>query len=201
MQCTYEDNIIETITFHFDLHQLTHLRKSFIMYRFDFLLLNHSSLHTNFPHQIVFAKCNLKVYYPPPSESEVWYYPEADLILIRPGSHKFSWKKTLSNLNIDGQVTVFNRTMLNILKNFVSHETIECYDKDPPWFNKRIKSLIQEVTVLLEAFQTNRNNLKMITCLNIPNYPLALLINTSKQSYYSKIVEKLENTQRSSKAY
>ena len=30
---------------------------------------------------------------------------------------------------------------------------------------------------------------------------LALLINTAKQNYYSKIIEKLQNTQRSSKAY
>ena len=41
----------------------------------------------------------------------------------------------------------------------------------------------------------------MITCLNNLNDCLALLINTAKQNYYSKIVEKLQNTQSSSKAY
>ena len=71
----------------------------------------------------------------------------------------------------------------------------------PPWFNKRIKSLIQEGALLLETFRKNRNNVEIITCLNNFNDRLALLINTAKQNFYSKIVEKLQNTQRSSKAY
>ena len=87
------------------------------------------------------------------------------------------------------------------MKNFIPHETIVCDDKDPPWFNKRIKSLIQEGALLLETFRKNRNNVEIITCLNNFNDRLALLINTVKQNFYSKIVEKFQNTQRSSKAY
>ena len=34
--------------------------------------------------------------------------------------------------------------MNNILSNFILHETIVCDDKATPWFNKAIKSLIQE---------------------------------------------------------
>ena len=33
---------------------------------------------------------------------------------------------------------------MNILSNFIPHGTIACDDKGPPWFNKAIKSLIQE---------------------------------------------------------
>ena len=66
---------------------------------------------------------------------------------------------------------------------------------------KRIKSLIQEGALLIETFRKNRNNVEIITCLNNFNDRLALLINTAKQNFYSKIVEKLQNTQRSSKAY
>ena len=33
---------------------------------------------------------------------------------------------------------------MNILSNFIRHETIVCDDKEPQWFNKAIKSLIQE---------------------------------------------------------
>ena len=161
----------------------------------------HSCLHANCHHQIVFAKFDLKIYYPPPYEREVWHYQEADSILIRRAIHEFNWKRALSNLNVDEQVTVFNRTILNIMKNFIPHETIVCDDKDPPWFNKRIKSLIQEGALLLETFQKNRNNVEVITSLNNFNDRLALLIKTAKQNFYSKIVEKLQNTQRSSKAY
>ena len=122
-------------------------------------------------------------------------------ILIRRVIYEFNWKRALPNLNIDEQVTVFNRTILNILRSFTPHETIVCDDKNPSWFNIRINSLIQEGTLLIETFRKNRNNVEIITCLNNLNDRLALLINTTKQNYYSKIVEKLQNTQRSSKAY
>ena len=32
----------------------------------------------------------------------------------------------------------------DILHNFITHEYIICNDRDPPWFNCKIKSLIQE---------------------------------------------------------
>ena len=87
------------------------------------------------------------------------------------------------------------------LRNFIPHETIVCDDKDPPWYNERIKSLMQEGTLFPETFRKNRNNVEIITCLNNLNDRLALLVNTAKQNYYSQIVEKLQNTQGSSKAY
>ena len=87
------------------------------------------------------------------------------------------------------------------MKNFVPHGTIVCDDKAPPWFNKRTKSLIQEGALLLETFRKNKYNVEIITCLNNFNDHLALFINTAKQNFCSQIVEKLQNTQRSSKAY
>ena len=41
-------------------------------------------------------------------------------------------------------VSIFNKTINNILSNYIPHETITCDDNDPPWFNKNIKQLIQE---------------------------------------------------------
>ena len=46
--------------------------------------------------------------------------------------------------SVNEKVDVFNRTILNVLSNFIPHETIVCDDKDPPWFNNRINTLIQE---------------------------------------------------------
>ena len=43
----------------------------------------HSSLHSNCHHQIVFAKFNLSIFYPPPYEGTVWYYERANTELIR----------------------------------------------------------------------------------------------------------------------
>ena len=47
-------------------------------------------------------------------------------------------KEMKSNTSIKEKVEIFNRTILNVLSNFIPHETIVCNDKDPPWFNNTI---------------------------------------------------------------
>ena len=42
----------------------------------------HSSLHPNCHHQIIHAKFNLKVFYPPPYKRVVWHYQDANNNLI-----------------------------------------------------------------------------------------------------------------------
>ena len=42
----------------------------------------HSSLHPNCHHQIVYAKFNLEIIYPPPYLREVWHYKDANIELI-----------------------------------------------------------------------------------------------------------------------
>ena len=101
----------------------------------------HPSLHPNCHHQFVFAKFNLKIYYPPPYLREVWHYKEANADLIKRAISNFNWEKTFSNTNINEKVCLFSKTILNILDNYIPHETIICDDKHPPWFNSRIKSL------------------------------------------------------------
>ena len=39
----------------------------------------HSSLHQNCHHQIIYAKINLKVCYPPPFRREIWHYQRANV--------------------------------------------------------------------------------------------------------------------------
>ena len=43
----------------------------------------HSSLHQNCHHQIIHAKFNLKVCYPPPYESEIWHYKHTNVDQIQ----------------------------------------------------------------------------------------------------------------------
>ena len=40
-------------------------------------------------------------------------------------------------------VHLFNKTIKNILSNYIPHETISSDDRDPPWINSKIKQLIQ----------------------------------------------------------
>ena len=43
----------------------------------------HPSLHPNCQHQIVFAKFNLTIFYPPPYKRLVWHYQQANTDLIK----------------------------------------------------------------------------------------------------------------------
>ena len=81
----------------------------------------HPSLHANCHHQIVYAKFNLKIRYPPPYEREVWHFHKADINLIRRAMNEFNWEKTFFNLDINGMVFVCNTTIKNIMANFIPH--------------------------------------------------------------------------------
>ena len=67
--------------------------------------------------------------------------------MIRKPISQFNSDKAFSNANVTKKVYIFSHTILNILSNFISHEYIMCDDRDPPWFNRKIKHLIQEKTM------------------------------------------------------
>ena len=68
----------------------------------------HSSLHPNSHHQIVFAKFNLKVYYPPLFERHVWHYKYANTAQIKNALASFNWEQALSNSSIDKKIYILN---------------------------------------------------------------------------------------------
>ena len=66
------------------------------------------------------------------------------------------------NTNDNEKVDIFNRTILNILSNFIPQETIVCNDKDPHWFSNRMKPLIQEKNSTYKTFRYNKDNPDLI---------------------------------------
>ena len=89
--------------------------------------------------------------------------------------------------------------MLNIINNCIPHETIICDDKDAPWFNSRIKSLIENKNKIHKNYQRLKSNSQLLGKLNLLQEQLHFLINKSKQNYYSRMTSKLTNVQRNSK--
>ena len=104
----------------------------------------HPSLHQNYHHQIIFCKLNLKIEYPPPYAREVWDYGKAQTDLINRAIDQFDWINLFLDKNINEQVILFNRTILNIFHNFIPNKIILCDDRDPPWMNEKIKQLIRK---------------------------------------------------------
>ena len=122
----------------------------------------HPSLHPNSHHQIVHAKFNLKINFPPPYEREIWHYGQGNTEFIRRAVHEFNWQREFSNLNINGRVSFFDKTILNIVSNFIPHETIICDDRDPPWINTRIRNLINDKKMLYKNYLRSGKNTKVL---------------------------------------
>ena len=120
-----------------------------------------SSLHPNCHHQIIYTKFNLEVIYPPPYACKVWHYQDSNVDLIRRSMNEFDWDRGFANKHVNENVLIFNKTVLNVLSNFILHEVIVCDNKDPPWFNRKIKSLFNEKLRTYNAYCKNSNNIQL----------------------------------------
>ena len=102
----FEGDAIEKLTSQFGLHQVikepTHIlgiSSSCIDLIFESRpnSINesgvHLPLHSDCHHQIIFAKFNLEIAYPPPYVQEVWHYKDANTELIRQAINEFNWKR------------------------------------------------------------------------------------------------------------
>ena len=98
------------------------------------------SSHPDCHHQIIFAKYNLKIHYPPPYFRQVSDYQEGDTKLIRRVIDLFDWKKAFENTYLDEKVAIFNKAIYN----FIPHKLLVVYDKDPPWHTNKIKNLSEK---------------------------------------------------------
>ena len=161
----------------------------------------HPSLHPNCHHQIVFAKFNLDIVCPPPYEREIWHYQKANIDLIKRAINSFDWEEAFSNIDIDKMVSIFNQTIVNILCNFIPHETVLFDDRDPPWMNKEIKKLIHEKKSIFNCFRQNNNDKQLLDRLKDLQAQLNFLIEKSKGKYYSRLTSKLSDIGKSPKAY
>ena len=55
------------------------------------------SLHPNCHYQIIYAKFNLEVLYPPPYTRKVWHYQDSNFDLIRRSINEFDWDRAFAN--------------------------------------------------------------------------------------------------------
>ena len=158
------------------------------------------SLHPNCHYQIIYAKFNLEVLYPPPFTREVWHYQDSNVDLIRRSINEFDWDRAFANKHVDEKVLIFNKTVLNVLSNFIPHEVKVCDDKDTPWFNVKIKSLINEKLRTYNAYRKNIGNSQLRKNLSSLQQRLRDLID-SKQKSVLRLTQKLNTIQKSTKAY
>ena len=113
----------------------------------------------------------------------------------------FDWDRAFTNSNVSNMVEICTKTIQNILSNFIRHQTITIDDKDPPWFNTKIKSLLQKKNKIYKNISKDRNNTQLLRKLEHLQNRLNNSIDSSKHSYCLTMTTKLSSIQKSSKAY
>ena len=127
--------------------------------------------------------------YLPPYEREIWHYQRANVDQIQWAIEQLSWEKSLRNLIINEMVSLFNRTISNILSNYIPDETIICDDKNLLWFNNNIKQLIQEKNNIYKSYVLGKKILKFSIGWKVAKTSLHVQLKVTKKSIicvYSK---------------
>ena len=206
---SFEGDAIENLTFQFGLHQVnkepTHILDTSsscidVIFTSQRNLIIESGVHSslNSNCQIIFAKFNLEVVFPPPYVREVWHYKDANTELIRQAINQVSWQRVFLNTNVIEKVYILNSAILNILSNFIPHETVACDDK---WFIKKIRAMIQEKNAAFKNYCNNSSNVDLKCRLKYLQACLNASIEVCKEKYYHNTTNKVLNTQKNSKVY
>ena len=125
---TEEGTILESLTSLYGIKQLisapAHILQHFSSC-IDLIFVNQPNLVIDSGichHQVIFYKLNLKFAYPLNYAREVWEYGKAQTVLINRAIDQFDWFNLFLDVNINEQVTLFSRTILNIFHNVVPNK-------------------------------------------------------------------------------
>ena len=98
-------------------------------------------------------------------------------------------------------MSIFSNTVLNILNNYIPHETKICDDRDPPWMTTKIKELISQKNKLYSRIKKRNNSFLDKQLLHSLQQHLSKSIENAKNKYFFRISEKLNNPNTSTKCY
>ena len=202
-----EDLDINELSSHYNLHQLintpTHILPNSescidLLFTSQPNLVSESGVHASlFPrchHQIIHAKINLKIYYPPPYERLVWDYSKADLANIKKSLSQINWHNVLKDLKVNDQVEYLSSCILNVFSNFVPN-------KDPPWITEEVKKLCHMKTKIYENYIKNgRSDADKDELIKVTSLSSDAIIK-AKKKYFFSLGNKLNDPQTGAKSY
>ena len=163
----------------------------------------HGSLSSTCHHEIVFAKLNLMVQFPPPYERVFWDYCRADKASINRAINAFAniTVELFADKTVESHVSELNDLLLNIYSNYVPNKTVLCDDKNPPWMNNGITTVIEmKNNAYKEYIRSGMRHNYSVRLANLTT-ELSNLIHDTKTEYHSKLAAKLVNTSTSAKTY
>ena len=127
---------------------------------------------------------------PLPYGRVVWYYQDTNNDLIQCSTSLFNWERAFSNKGVNKQISIFNETILNIMKNFIPHETKIFNDQEPAWINNKVKTMIQGKNEIYHLYLKNKSNMLAIKLETSQNLIYETL-ESCKNNYYENISKKL----------
>jgi len=162
----------------------------------------HPSPDQHCHHQILYCKSNVALPPPPPYERELWYYQRANKDLIQRSMANFQWEEHLNqNSDPNWQVKEFSRILLNIMSNFIPHETKKILPRDSPWITKPLKAMIKRKNRLYKNYK--KHGYKEQDKVRLDNFRLECqnAVEAAKNSYIRELGNKLHNQRTSEKTY
>ena len=88
-------------------------------------------------HQIVFAQFDQKIFYPPPCVWCIWDYKYANTVQVKNALTFFNWERTLCNSSIDKKIYFLNKTIINLMCNYIPNKTNLFDDQNPPEMTRK----------------------------------------------------------------
>ena len=157
-----------------------------------------SSLDQTCKHQITYCKLSIKSPRIPASKRLVWHYDKANSDLINRAISDFQWDFHLNKLpNPNSQVKFLNKTILNIITNFVPSSTVISNTNELKWITKYIKNpLRKQKKVYKNGF--NADDKVIIDRIREECFQA---IKTSKENYLKSLGDKFIDKTTGPKTY
>ena len=101
--------------------------------------------------------------------------------------------------NVNEQVPILNKTLLNVFSNYVLNKIVTFNDKDPPGMTQYLKSQINWCNNVYQEYHRKRNHSAddFIFLENVISEASELIFNR-KNVYYNQLAQKLNDPKTSS---
>ena len=153
-------------------------------------------------HQITFCKLNFKIPPPPKYKRKIWHYSRAQVEQIKRSISEFPWSDQLECLQDPSrQVTLLNKTILNIISNFIPSEEKVFRPSDPPWFNKNIRYCLKKHNKIYKKYIRNGTLPADKLLWENSKLEVSSAILVAKEAYLKQQGAKLADPSTSNKAY
>ena len=135
----------------------------------------------------------MKLYYPPPYERTIYHFSQANVDHIQQAINLFDWENAFLNTDVDAQVSSFSNTVLNILNNYIPHETKICDDQDPPWMTIKIREPISQKNKLYSGINKRNSSFLDKQLLHSLQQNLSKSIENAKNKYFLEFLKNNSN--------